>query len=118
MDVQLLFFNDADFFPQAEDLIITRATLLKEKPDPSTLVFGTVFTDHMLTVEWSLELGWEKPCIKPLQNLSLHPGSSAFHYAVEVSTWKLMMVTYWSSLWLLSSFPCSKSSRALWALPY
>uniref|UniRef100_A0A8C6G124 branched-chain-amino-acid transaminase n=1 Tax=Moschus moschiferus TaxID=68415 RepID=A0A8C6G124_MOSMO len=68
----------------AEDLIITRATVLKEKPDPSTLVFGTVFTDHMLTVEWSLELGWEKPRIKPLQNLSLHPGSSAFHYAVEL----------------------------------
>ncbi|KAB0349678.1 hypothetical protein FD754_014535, partial [Muntiacus muntjak] len=68
----------------AEDLIITQATVLKEKPDPSTLVFGTVFTDHMLTVEWSLELGWEKPRIKPLQNLSLHPGSSAFHYAVEL----------------------------------
>ena len=93
MDVQLLFFNGADFLPQAEDLIITRATVLKEKPDSSTPVFGTVFTDHMLTVEWSLELGWEKPRIKPLQNLSLHPGSSAFHYAVEVSTWKLMMVT-------------------------
>ena len=84
MDVQLLFFNGADFLPQAEDLIITRATVLKEKPDSSTLVFGTVFTDHMLTVEWSLELGWEKPRIKPLQNLSLHPGSSAFHYAVEL----------------------------------
>ncbi|KAG5212436.1 hypothetical protein JEQ12_014865 [Ovis aries] len=69
---------------KAEDLIITRATILKEKPDPSTLVFGTVFTDHMLTVEWSLELGWEKPRIKPLQNLSLHPGSSALHYAVEL----------------------------------
>ncbi|MXQ93976.1 hypothetical protein E5288_WYG018502 [Bos mutus] len=69
---------------KAEDLIITRATILKEKPDSSTPVFGTVFTDHMLTVEWSLELGWEKPRIKPLQNLPLHPGSSAFHYAVEL----------------------------------
>ncbi|XP_054552351.1 branched-chain-amino-acid aminotransferase, cytosolic isoform X4 [Talpa occidentalis] len=38
----------------------------------------------MLTVEWSSEFGWEKPHIKPLQNLSLHPGSSAFHYAVEL----------------------------------
>lgn len=93
MDVQLLFFNGADFLPQAEDLIITPATVLKEKPDPNTLVFGTVFTDHMLTVEWSSEFGWEKPHIKPLQNLSLHPGSSAFHYAVEVSTWELMMAT-------------------------
>lgn len=81
------------FLPQAKDLIITPATILKEKPDPSTLVFGTVFTDHMLTVEWSSEFGWEKPRIRPLQNLSLHPGSSAFHYAVEVSTWESMMVT-------------------------
>ncbi|KAJ8786028.1 hypothetical protein J1605_006608 [Eschrichtius robustus] len=94
VDVQLLFFNGADFPPQAKDLIITPATVLKEKPDPNTLVFGTVFTDHMLTVEWSSEFGWEKPHIKPLQNLSLHPGSSAFHYAVEVSTWELMMATY------------------------
>ncbi|KAB1254193.1 Branched-chain-amino-acid aminotransferase; cytosolic [Camelus dromedarius] len=69
---------------KAKDLIITPATTFKEKPDPSTLVFGTVFTDHMLTVEWSSEFGWEKPHIKPLQNLSLHPGSSTFHYAVEL----------------------------------
>ncbi|KAL2776735.1 branched-chain-amino-acid aminotransferase, cytosolic isoform 1 [Daubentonia madagascariensis] len=69
---------------KAKDLIITPATILKGKPDPNTLVFGTVFTDHMLTVEWSSEFGWEKPHIKPFQNLSLHPGSSALHYAVEL----------------------------------
>uniref|UniRef100_A0A8D2CU85 Branched-chain-amino-acid aminotransferase n=1 Tax=Sciurus vulgaris TaxID=55149 RepID=A0A8D2CU85_SCIVU len=69
---------------KAKDLIITPATVLKEKPDPNNLVFGTVFTDHMLTVEWSSEFGWEKPHIKPFQNLSLHPGSSTLHYAVEV----------------------------------
>ncbi|XP_069346392.1 branched-chain-amino-acid aminotransferase, cytosolic isoform X6 [Eulemur rufifrons] len=38
----------------------------------------------MLTVEWSSECGWEKPHIKPFQNLSLHPGSSTLHYAVEL----------------------------------
>lgn len=69
---------------KAKDLIITPASTLKEKPDPETLVFGTVFTDHMLMVEWSSECGWEKPHIKPLQNLSLHPASAAFHYAVEL----------------------------------
>ncbi|XP_063495677.1 branched-chain-amino-acid aminotransferase, cytosolic isoform X7 [Symphalangus syndactylus] len=69
---------------KAKDLIVTPATILKEKPDPNNLVFGTVFTDHMLTVEWSSEFGWEKPHIKPFQNLSLHPGSSALHYAVEL----------------------------------
>uniref|UniRef100_A0A8C5YHC0 Branched-chain-amino-acid aminotransferase n=1 Tax=Microcebus murinus TaxID=30608 RepID=A0A8C5YHC0_MICMU len=69
---------------KAKDLVITPATILKGKPDPKALVFGTVFTDHMLTVEWSSKCGWEKPHIKPFQNLSLHPASSALHYAVEL----------------------------------
>ncbi|XP_029456011.1 branched-chain-amino-acid aminotransferase, cytosolic isoform X2 [Rhinatrema bivittatum] len=69
---------------KAADLIINLATTLKEKPDPNNLVFGTLFTDHILMIEWSLENGWEKPQIKPLQNLSLHPASSALHYAVEL----------------------------------
>ncbi|RMC02757.1 hypothetical protein DUI87_19947 [Hirundo rustica rustica] len=77
-----------NWFPQilkeASDLIITPATTFKEKPDPTGLVFGTVFTDNMLTIEWSLASGWEKPYIKPLENLSLHPASSALHYAVEL----------------------------------
>ncbi|KFQ49690.1 Branched-chain-amino-acid aminotransferase, cytosolic, partial [Nestor notabilis] len=71
-------------FLQASDLIITPATTFKEKPDPSGLVFGTVFTDNMLTIEWSLASGWEKPYIKPLENLSLHPASSSLHYALEL----------------------------------
>ncbi|EMP25020.1 Branched-chain-amino-acid aminotransferase, cytosolic, partial [Chelonia mydas] len=69
---------------QAADLIINPATTFKEKPDPSGLVFGTVFTDNMLIVEWSLTSGWEKPHIRPLENLSLHPASSSLHYAVEL----------------------------------
>nr|KAF6493754.1 branched chain amino acid transaminase 1 [Rousettus aegyptiacus] len=81
---------------KAKDLIITPATILKEKPDPNTLVFGTVFTDHMLTVEWSSEFGWEKPHIKPLQNLSLHPGSSALHYAVEILNCSSTISKDWS----------------------
>ncbi|XP_061300385.1 branched-chain-amino-acid aminotransferase, cytosolic isoform X3 [Pezoporus flaviventris] len=72
----------ADSF-KASDLVITPATTLKEKPDPNGLVFGTVFTDNMLIIEWSLASGWEKPYIKPLENLSLHPASSSLHYAVE-----------------------------------
>ncbi|XP_053575057.1 branched-chain-amino-acid aminotransferase, cytosolic [Bombina bombina] len=69
---------------KASDLIIERVTSSKEKPDPSKLVFGTVFTDHMLCIEWSLEKGWQKPNIKPFQNLSLHPACSALHYAIEL----------------------------------
>ncbi|XP_072215928.1 branched-chain-amino-acid aminotransferase, cytosolic-like isoform X2 [Excalfactoria chinensis] len=69
---------------KASDLIITPATTFKEKPDNSGLVFGTVFTDNMLTTEWSSASGWEKPCIRPLQNLSLHPACSSLHYATEL----------------------------------
>ncbi|XP_033017563.1 branched-chain-amino-acid aminotransferase, cytosolic isoform X1 [Lacerta agilis] len=68
---------------KAADLIITPSATFKEKPDPKGLVFGTVFTDNMLFIEWSLASGWEKPHIKPLENLSLHPSISALHYAVE-----------------------------------
>ncbi|KAE8593979.1 hypothetical protein XENTR_v10019394 [Xenopus tropicalis] len=38
----------------------------------------------MLTVEWSNDKGWGKPQIKPFQNLSLHPATSALHYSVEL----------------------------------
>ncbi|XP_068097379.1 branched-chain-amino-acid aminotransferase, cytosolic-like [Hyperolius riggenbachi] len=38
----------------------------------------------MLTIEWTNEKGWGKPHIKPFQNLSLHPASSALHYSVEL----------------------------------
>nr|XP_061805100.1 branched-chain-amino-acid aminotransferase, cytosolic-like isoform X5 [Nerophis lumbriciformis] len=39
----------------------------------------------MLTVEWNADGGWEAPQIKPFQNLSLHPASSALHYSIEPS---------------------------------
>lgn len=69
---------------QAADLTIERNPVLKPKPDPSTLVFGKQFSDHMLTISWSAAGGWEAPQIKPFQNLSLHPASSALHYSIEV----------------------------------
>ncbi|XP_066561450.1 branched-chain-amino-acid aminotransferase, cytosolic [Amia ocellicauda] len=69
---------------KAVDTVIELAPTLMEKPIPSSLVFGTVFTDHMLTIEWTCREGWHKPCIGPFKNLSLHPASSTLHYAVEL----------------------------------
>uniref|UniRef100_A0A672LC86 Branched-chain-amino-acid aminotransferase n=1 Tax=Sinocyclocheilus grahami TaxID=75366 RepID=A0A672LC86_SINGR len=66
------------------NLTIERNPALKPKPDPSTLVFGKQFSDHMLTVSWSEAGGWQAPQIKPFQNLSLHPASSALHYSIEL----------------------------------
>uniref|UniRef100_A0A8B9JFQ5 branched-chain-amino-acid transaminase n=1 Tax=Astyanax mexicanus TaxID=7994 RepID=A0A8B9JFQ5_ASTMX len=66
-------------------LSLCPSTHLSPKPDPSTLVFGKQFSDHMLTIYWSEKGGWEAPQIKPFQNLSIHPATSALHYSVQVS---------------------------------
>ncbi|KAI0288885.1 branched-chain amino acid aminotransferase II [Russula brevipes] len=65
-------------------LTITRAATLKTLPEPNTLVFGEVPTDHMLYVEFSPELGWSAPQIKPYGPLNLDPASSCFHYCPNV----------------------------------
>ena len=33
------------------------AAVLKPKPDPSTLVFGKTFTDHMFVMDYTAEIG-------------------------------------------------------------
>lgn len=71
-------------FPQASDLEIDLAQTQKPKPDLTGLAFGTVFTDHMLVVEWNSQVGWQRPRIQPFGNLSIHPACSALHYAVQV----------------------------------
>ena len=39
------------------DIKITKAAVLKEKPDPSTLGFGKVFTDHLSAIRRQLIRG-------------------------------------------------------------
>jgi len=46
--------------------------------------FGTHFTDHMLTVEWTPEKGWYDARITPYGPLSLDPATAVLHYAQEV----------------------------------
>ncbi|XP_050408105.1 branched-chain-amino-acid aminotransferase, cytosolic [Patella vulgata] len=66
------------------DLEITTTTNPQEKPTPEKLLFGHHFTDHMLHVEWSINKGWGKPHIGPLQNISLHPAAKVLHYGAEL----------------------------------
>lgn len=53
----------------------------KDLPDPSTLVFGQTFTDHMLTAKWNIQTGWADPVIQPYGPLALDPSSTVLHYA-------------------------------------
>ncbi|KAA8580003.1 hypothetical protein FQN60_005538, partial [Etheostoma spectabile] len=66
---------------QAADLVIELSST--PKPKPEVIPFGTVFTDHMLTIEWNASEGWQAPHIKPFGNLSLHPATSSLHYAIQ-----------------------------------
>ncbi|XP_064178178.1 branched-chain-amino-acid aminotransferase, cytosolic-like [Anguilla rostrata] len=80
--LESLRFSSSSF--RASDLTIERNKSTKPKPDPSSLVFGEHFSDHMLTIYWSESKGWDVPQIKPFGNLSLHPASSVLHYSTEL----------------------------------
>ncbi|XP_065835628.1 branched-chain-amino-acid aminotransferase-like [Oscarella lobularis] len=55
-----------------------------EKPkDTSRVVFGSVFTDHMLEIDWTVEKGWESPLISPYHDFPMSPATSALHYGIE-----------------------------------
>jgi len=53
--------------------------------DENKLGFGEIFTDHLLTIEYSVaQGGWQHPEIKPMEMLSLHPATMVLHYGQEV----------------------------------
>jgi len=45
--------------------------------------FGTHFTDHMFTVEWTPD-GWSGARITPYGPLTLDPATAVLHYAQEI----------------------------------
>ncbi len=63
---------------------VQRAAHLKEKPDPKTLKFGKVFTDHMFVMNYNAGQGWHDGRIVPYGPLELEPSAMVFHYAQEV----------------------------------
>lgn len=62
-------------------LTVTRNPNPRPPPPSSSLVFGQVFTDHMLTIPWSANHGWKAPTIQPYGPLALDPSCTVFHYA-------------------------------------
>lgn len=47
--------------------------------DWDNLSFGSVFTDHMLVMDYE-DGAWKTPEIMPFGNLMMHPATSVFHY--------------------------------------
>ncbi len=46
--------------------------------------FGSVFSDHMVSIDWTEGLGWHNATIGPRQPLSLDPATAVLHYAQEI----------------------------------
>ncbi len=63
---------------------VTKASVLKEKPEPSTLGFGNYFTDHMFIMDYSDSQGWHDMRIVPFAKIELHPASTVLHYGSEI----------------------------------
>ena len=63
---------------------IQMTTSPKPKPDPSTLVFGKSFTDHMFIMDYATGKGWHNGRIIPYGPLSLDPAAAVFHYGQEM----------------------------------
>lgn len=66
------------------DFKITKTINVKEKPDPDTLEFGNVFTDHMFIMDYKEEIGWYNSRIVPYGPISLEPAAAVYHYAQEM----------------------------------
>lgn len=55
-----------------------RAEVLREPK------FGQVFTDHMVSIEWTAEQGWHDPQVRPYAPISLDPAASVLHYGQAI----------------------------------
>ncbi len=66
------------------EIKVTRAQTGRTRPEDSALGFGTVFTDHMFVMDYSVEKGWHNPEIKPYENFSMAPTSMVLHYGQAI----------------------------------
>ncbi|WP_338244015.1 branched-chain amino acid aminotransferase [Aurantiacibacter hainanensis] len=46
--------------------------------------FGTVFTDHMISIDWDEGAGWHSARLCARQPIALDPAASVLHYAQEI----------------------------------
>ncbi len=66
------------------ELTIKKANQLKSKPNDADLTFGTIFTDHMLNMDYTPEKGWHHPRIEPYHDIQMDPATMVLHYGQAV----------------------------------
>jgi len=66
------------------EIDIVKASSTKiDTVDFENLVFGNIFSDHMLTCDFR-NGAWEKPLIKPYEPFMLDPSAKVFHYGQAI----------------------------------
>jgi branched-chain amino acid aminotransferase len=65
------------------DISIRLSETLKEKPNPDTLGFGSIFTDHLFKMEYTPDKGWHNPSIEPYGPITMDPSNMVLHYGQE-----------------------------------
>ena len=63
---------------------VTKTLNPKQKPNPDTLEFGTVFTDHMFIMNYTEGKGWHDGRIVPYAPITMEPAAAVLHYAQEM----------------------------------
>lgn len=63
---------------------VTKTLQSKAKPDPDTLEFGQVFSDHMFMMNYTEGKGWHDGRILPYAPIPLEPAAAVYHYAQEM----------------------------------
>lgn len=64
---------------------VERAKTLKAKPaDESKLGFGSIFTDHMLVINYDAGQGWHDARIVPYAPIEMDPAAMCLHYGQEI----------------------------------
>jgi branched-chain amino acid aminotransferase len=46
--------------------------------------FGRYFTDHMVTIRWSIDSGWHSAALEPYHSLELDPAATVLHYGQAI----------------------------------
>jgi branched-chain amino acid aminotransferase len=66
------------------ELTIKPADNLKPKPEDAKLGFGTLFTDHMFSMDYDPDREWHSPRIEPYAPIKMDPATMFLHYGQGV----------------------------------
>ncbi len=76
--------------PTTQELTFTH----KQHPSPTSVKdraaklvnpgFGRIFTDHMVTIRWTEQEGWQDAQVRPREPFQIDPASAVLHYAQEI----------------------------------